>query len=216
MKNQVRPLGLHRFGFPCLINGSGSAYPFPVLRRAPQGEGSIAEDYQLAIDLALIGYPTRLCPEAVVTSVLPRQESNALRQRRRWEHGHLALVLRTAPPLLWRALRKGELGIVALALEVGVPPLASLVLVWLATFVLSGALAAAGRSELAFALTTGGGLLLFAALFAAWLRFAGARRTLGALVGAPRYVAWKLPLYLGFFSRREKQWTKTPRDGASD
>ncbi|MFT5462156.1 MAG: glycosyltransferase involved in cell wall biosynthesis, partial [Planctomycetota bacterium] len=28
LKNHVRPLGLHHLGLPCLLNGSGSAYPF--------------------------------------------------------------------------------------------------------------------------------------------------------------------------------------------
>src|SRR6185503_340996 len=52
VKNVVRPLGLTHLGLPCLLNGAGSAYPFAQLRAAPHGEGSIAEDYQLAIDLA--------------------------------------------------------------------------------------------------------------------------------------------------------------------
>jgi cellulose synthase/poly-beta-1,6-N-acetylglucosamine synthase-like glycosyltransferase len=51
LKSFIRPLGLHQLGLPCLLNGSGSAYPFNAIRNAPHGEGSIAEDFQLTIDL---------------------------------------------------------------------------------------------------------------------------------------------------------------------
>jgi cellulose synthase/poly-beta-1,6-N-acetylglucosamine synthase-like glycosyltransferase len=51
LKNYIRPLGLHQLGLPCLLNGSGSAYPFNAIKNAPHGEGSIAEDFQLTIDL---------------------------------------------------------------------------------------------------------------------------------------------------------------------
>lgn len=64
LKNFVRLLSLRALGLPCLLNGSGSAYPFQAIRNAPHGEGSIAEDFQLAIDLIHQGHPTTFVPEA--------------------------------------------------------------------------------------------------------------------------------------------------------
>ena len=211
VKNFVRPLGLTRLGLGCLINGAGSAYPFRPLREAPQGQGSIAEDYQLAIDLARRGFPTRFVPEARVRSVLPGRHSAALRQRRRWEHGHLALVLRTAPLLCLRGLVTLDRHVFFLGVDLLVPPLAFLVLAWLAGAALAAAdLALAARAAPA-CLALAAAALGLAGVSAALLRFAGRRAFLGALVRAPAYVLGKLPLYLGFFVRRETRWRKTER-----
>jgi cellulose synthase/poly-beta-1,6-N-acetylglucosamine synthase-like glycosyltransferase len=62
LKNYIRPLGLHQLGLPCLLNGSGSAYPFNAIKNAPHGEGSIAEDFQLTIDLQRWGIKRPFSP----------------------------------------------------------------------------------------------------------------------------------------------------------
>lgn len=211
VKNVVRPSGLARLGLPCLINGAGSAYPFEQLRHAPHGEGSIAEDYQLSIDLALAGHPTRFVPEARVESALPVWRGAALRQRRRWEHGHLALVLRSAPVLVLRGVLTARPALIALGFDLVVPPLAFLVLGW--TLAASGALADlafTGQRASAWVALLSGALLVVSVL-AGTVRFAGLRVAAGALASAPRYVLWKIPLYLGFFRRRETRWRKTER-----
>ena len=35
VKNRVRPLGLHALGLPCLLTGTGMAFPWQVIRKAP-------------------------------------------------------------------------------------------------------------------------------------------------------------------------------------
>lgn len=211
VKNFVRPLGLTRLGLSCLLNGAGSAYPFEPLRNAPHGKGSIAEDYQLAIDLAKSGYPTRFVPEARVRSVLPERRGAALRQRKRWEHGHLALVLRTAPLLLLRGLFTLDRHVFFLGVDLLVPPLSFLALAWTAGAGLALAdLFANGRSAPAW-ITLAAAALLFAGVSGALLRFAGPRALLATLRAAPSYVLSKLPLYAGFFGRRETRWRKTER-----
>jgi cellulose synthase/poly-beta-1,6-N-acetylglucosamine synthase-like glycosyltransferase len=215
LKNHVRPLGLHHLGLPCLLNGSGSAYPFRQLRDVPHGEGSIAEDYQLSIDLLERGYLTRFVPAARVNSRLPTHEKAALGQRRRWEHGHLYLVFRTAPGMILAGLRKGSIARVALGLELLIPPLAFLVLAWMLGAVLSllawligGGVAWANSAVL---VSTASGSLLFLSVIGSFLRFLGLSRTLLALISIPGYILWKIPLYLGFPAKREKRWTKTER-----
>jgi hypothetical protein len=211
VKNVVRPLGLTRLALPCLLNGAGSAYPFHQLRAAPHGRGSIAEDYQLAIDLARAGHPVRFVPEAKVRSVLPEQRRAALRQRRRWEHGHLALVFSTAPALLARGLVTLDRNLLALGVDLLVPPLAFLVLAWCASAALAAAaLLVTGRAGATW-IALGAGALLLAGVASALLRFAGGRALGRALCSAPAYVLRKLPLYLGFFARRETRWRKTER-----
>lgn len=211
LKNFIRPLGLHRLGQPCLLNGSGSAYPFPVIRAVPHGEGSIAEDYQLALDLLRRGHSTTFVPEARVDGQLPARQSTAQRQRRRWEHGHLFLAFRAAPRLLLEGLARLDPGRIALALELAVPPLAFLGLMWAGAASVALMLHALwGESPLPLLLATAAAFL--AAVLAAWARYAGPRATLAALAAAPAYLAWKLPIYRDFFTRRETRWMKTNRD----
>lgn len=211
LKNFIRPLALHRLGLPCLINGSGSAYPFDVIRDAPHGGGSIAEDYQLTIDLLHMGYPTEFVPEARVDGQLPTPDRVALLQRKRWEHGHLYLTFHTAPRLLLEGLLRLDRNRIVLGLELAVPPLVFLGLMWVAAFGLA----------LAWRFVQGGGplelLVLTAASFtlavlASWVRFAGAVLTISALAKIPAYLIWKLPMYREFITRRETRWVKTERD----
>jgi len=211
LKNFIRPLGLSIVGLPCLLNGSGSAYPFHLIRNAPHGEQSIAEDYQLSVDLLRMGYPTTFVPWARIDGQLPKQENTALRQRRRWEHGHLLLAFRSAPILLLEGLVRLDKNRIGLALELSVPPLAFLGLMW-------GIVA--GLSLVQFVIYQNGPLLLLLAIavllavtvITSWIHFVGARATFSALVAAPRYLLWKLPLYRDFFTRRETRWMKTGRD----
>jgi len=214
LKNYVRPLGLRALGLPCLLNGSGSAYPFHALRNAPHGKGAIAEDYQLAIDLLRQGYPTTFVPEAQVVGELPKREDTALRQRRRWEHGHLFLAFRTGPRLLREGLKRLDKNRIALALEVSVPPLAFLGLMWVIAASLALGLYMLYGHGAPLGMLTGTAATFAAAVLTSWMRFAGVRLTLASLASVPAYLMWKLPLYREFFTRRETRWMKTARDSS--
>jgi cellulose synthase/poly-beta-1,6-N-acetylglucosamine synthase-like glycosyltransferase len=211
VKNFVRPLGLTRLGSSCLLNGAGSAYPFEQILAAPHGQGSIAEDYQLAIDLAKAGHPTRFVPDARVRSLLPARRDAALGQRRRWEHGHLALVLHTAPGLLLHGLRTLDRHLIFLGVDLLVPPLAFLVLAWGTSAVLAVAALAFTGQGAALGTVLAAGILLALGPGCALARFAGLAELARALVRAPGYLWAKLPLYLAFFVRPERRWRKTER-----
>lgn len=213
LKNYVRPLGLHALGLPCLLNGSGSAYPFHAIRNAPHGKGAIAEDYQLAVDLLQRGYPTTFVPEARVEGLLPKREDTALRQRRRWEHGHMFLAFRTGPRLMLEGLKRLDKHRIALALEVSVPPLAFLGMIWAVAAGLSFALYAFHGDGGPLGFLTGTAATFASAVLLSWMRFAGVKPTLAALAAVPGYLMWKLPMYRDFFTRRETRWVKTARDG---
>ncbi|GAB4511087.1 MAG: hypothetical protein Tsb0026_13730 [Sulfuricaulis sp.] len=215
LKNYVRPLGLRALGLPCLLNGSGSAYPFQVLRNAPQGKGAIAEDYQLAIDLLEQGYPTTFVPEARVDGLLPKREDTALRQRRRWEHGHLFLAFRTAPRLMLEGLKRLDKNRIGLGLEVAVPPLAFLGMMWAFAASLSLSLYVFNGYGGPLGFLVGTAAAFTVAILMSWMRFAGTKSTLAVLASVPGYLMWKLPMYREFFTRRETRWMKTARDSFS-
>jgi len=212
IKNFVRPLGLHRLGLPCLLNGSGSAFPYALLRDALRGESSIVEDRTLAIKMALEGHAPLFCPRAEVWSKLPESRSGAFEQRRRWEHGNLHLVFLAAPRLILSGLVRLRLGLIALGLDLLVPPLALVALGWVISALLAMGALAVTESSRAFGVTAGSGILLIVAVLSAAARFEGPRAVLRLLVGVPLYVAWKIPLYVTYVFRRERRWIRTARN----
>ncbi|HEU0077392.1 MAG TPA: glycosyltransferase, partial [Longimicrobiaceae bacterium] len=122
VKNLVRPSGLGRLGLPCLLTGTGMAFPWETIRAAKLASGNIVEDMQLGLDLALAGHAPLFCEQARVTGKLPEQSKAAVSQRTRWEHGHLQTLITQVPRLLTGAMRKRRFGALALALELAVPP----------------------------------------------------------------------------------------------
>jgi cellulose synthase/poly-beta-1,6-N-acetylglucosamine synthase-like glycosyltransferase len=210
LKNVVRPRGLHRLGLGCFVTGSGCAFPLPALRGVPQGEGAIAEDTQLALDLARRGTRCRFVPEARVTSELPLLPDHAARQHRRWEHGHLDLCLRS-PRLLLEALGQRNADLATLALEVSVPPISILVAaLGLASACFATALPA-GLAHLGLEVALGVLAALSLALGATAARALGPREASRALLGLPAYLRWKLPVLAAYAADRERSWTRTPR-----
>jgi cellulose synthase/poly-beta-1,6-N-acetylglucosamine synthase-like glycosyltransferase len=210
-KNLVRPLGLASLGLPCLLTGTGIALPWDVVRAAPLASGNIVEDMQLGLDLALAGHPPRFCPEAVVTSDLPAGRRTAAVQRTRWEHGHLRTLLTQVPRLLAAALRQRRIDLLGLALELSVPPLSMLFLLWSAAGlggVLLGYIAGLWLPALILA---GSGLAAALAVFAAWRKFGRAHLSFTSLVAAPVYALGKVPIYVAFLLRPERTWVRTAR-----
>jgi cellulose synthase/poly-beta-1,6-N-acetylglucosamine synthase-like glycosyltransferase len=212
VRNLVRPAGLDRLGMPCQLTGTGMAFPWTVFRDAPATEGHLVEDLMLGHELALEGCPPLLCRDVLVGSELPTGEAASLKQRRRWEHGQLAILLGTAPRLLAQGLLKRDAGLVALALDAAVPPLALFVMLQTAATAGSIVLLVFGGSALPVAITLSGSALLGLGLGAAWLTHGRTVLPLRDLAKIPEYVLWKLPLY-GSFARRgaHREWERTER-----
>jgi cellulose synthase/poly-beta-1,6-N-acetylglucosamine synthase-like glycosyltransferase len=212
VRNLVRPAGLDRLGMPCQLTGTGMAFPWSVFRDAPATEGHLVEDLMLGHELALEGRAPLLCRDVLVGSELPTSEAASLKQRRRWEHGQLAILLGTAPRLLVQGVLRGDAGLVALALDAAVPPLALLVVMQGAITAGSVVLVVLGGSSVPLVISLSGSALLALGLGAAWLTHGRTVLPLRDLVRIPRYVLWKLPLY-GSFVRRgpHGEWERTER-----
>ncbi len=152
VKNRVRPLGLYRLGLPCQLMGTGMAFPWQLISRADLASGHIVEDMKLGVDLAIAGRPPGFCPEALVSSTFPLTDEGAQGQRTRWEHGHLGVILSEVPRLLAGSLKSFNFGLLMLALDLSVPPLA-LLCALVALFWILGAVLYVGAGLL-FPLTT--------------------------------------------------------------
>ncbi|WP_194788846.1 glycosyltransferase family 2 protein [Pseudomonas sp. UFMG81] len=212
VKNLVRPRGWARLGLPCQLMGSGMAFAWRDLARVDVASGHLAEDLKLGLDLCRDGKPPVFCEAALISSQFPSSDEGQAAQRTRWEHGHLGVLLADAPKLLLSALvrRKGKL--LAMALDLLVPPLALLVLV-LAGFCAVAWLAAALLGLWFAALVaTLAVVLLGSAVLLAWWRFCRERLPFAVLLYAPCYAAKKVPLYLGFLIRRQVEWVRSKRD----
>ena len=190
------------------------AFPWQIIRNAPLASGNIVEDMQLGLDLALAGHSPLLAHDVIVWGELPQQRSAATTQRTRWEHGHLHTLLTQVPRLLDGAIRQKRVDLLALALDLVVPPLALLVLLWgLVTIItlLSGIFLKVWIPAMILGVAGG---LLFTAIGLAWWRFGRQSLPLQKLVAIPLYILWKIPLYIGFVARRQTSWVRTARDQA--
>lgn len=211
-KNWARPLGYHRMGLPCQLMGTGMAFPWQMIRQAELASGHIVEDLKLGLDLAALGHAPRFCQQALVSSVFPMNSEGEQSQRKRWEHGHLGMIFRQAPRQLLTSIRTGNGPLLALVLDMCVPPLALLTM-------LSGVLGAlacigwwlSGESMPWVLAVVPFGLLVFAVL-SAWARFGRTILSFCQLAYAPVYALAKLPLYLKFLVQRQVEWVRSQRD----
>jgi cellulose synthase/poly-beta-1,6-N-acetylglucosamine synthase-like glycosyltransferase len=212
LKNQLRPQGLHRLGLPCQLMGSGMAFPWACIAAADLASGHLTEDLQLGLKLARAGSAPCFCPQARVDSWFPEGAPALQSQRRRWEHGHLSMILAQAPALLARGVRTGSAGALALGLDVCVPPLALLALMVLVSCAWGAwAASAGGAGQVAAAIAAGSALAFAAVVLLAWWRVGRQWVRFAELASAPVYVLRKLPVYASFVLRRQQEWVRTGR-----
>lgn len=212
VKNLVRPAGLQRLGFGCQLTGSGMAFPWPVISAANLAHGSLVEDMQLGVDLALAGTPAQFCPQARIDSEFPQTAAGIASQRTRWEEGHLGMIAR-ALKLVPRAVAKRSVDALALLLDIMVPPLTLLLALSVfglaATALLTVSL---GLAPLALWIALINCLLVGAAISVAWYRFGREVLQVRRLLSVPGYVLSKLRLYKALGGgKRSAGWVRTDR-----
>jgi len=212
VKDQVRPSGYALLGFPCQLMGTGMAFLWKDISTANLASGHIVEDLQLGIDFCRAGKPPLFLPEALVTSVFPLSTEGLSGQRTRWEHGHLGVILSEAPGLFAEAIRKANLNLLALALDLIVPPLALLTLLCVAIFAISIILYFTSGLTLALWLVSSCLALLGLAVMLAWAAFGRQVISLASLCYAPIYALLKIPVYLNFLVKRQVSWVRSKRD----
>lgn len=216
VKNLVRPLGFANLRLPCLLTGTGMAFPWSVMTTIDLASSSIVEDMKLGFDLAIAGTPPKMCASVTVVGPLPPSDEDAKTQRTRWEHGHLQLISHYGPRLFWQALAQGRLDLWAIALDLLIPPLSLLVTLWIGITLLitvaSGLLGVWLPALVCYA----AGAALAIAIISAWAEFAQADLALKTLLSVPAYVLWKIPMYLKFITEPQVEWVRTRRQVQRD
>lgn len=212
VKNWLRPLGLRALNLPCQLMGTGMAFPWGVIRAANLANGQIVEDLKLGLDLTVAGHPPVFCPSARVTSEFASSAAGTGTQRKRWEQGHLDMIFKIAPKLFAIAIARRDRNVLAVALDLAVPPLSLLGMLVLGIFGLSLWSAISGYSFAALAIATISLLAFAFATFLAWLKCGRDVVPPGALLLIPSYAFRKLRLYRQFFSGNiDSKWIRTDR-----
>lgn len=211
VKNYVRPRGLQRLGLPCLVTGTGTAYPWQAIESARWPDGHIAEDMQYGIELAQLGRFTKPCVEVQVRSALPTAKDASVTQRTRWEHGHISVMRSAIPALVSSFARRRHPFAITLALEVGVPPLS----MFIPLLILSGGMFAAyglmAEDWIALSIWAVGSTVAAAGLVASWFAFGRTVLPLEVVRSIPQYMLGKAPIYIRFFTSPQKSWVRTSR-----
>jgi cellulose synthase/poly-beta-1,6-N-acetylglucosamine synthase-like glycosyltransferase len=212
VKNWVRPLGLGSVGLPCQLVGTGMAFPWHLIRSVDVASGWIVEDLKLGLDLAATGHPPIFCPSARVTSQFAQTAEGADSQRKRWEHGHIGIILKKAPQLLGMGVARGNLDLVVLVLDLAVPPL-SLLAIFLAvvsTMTIVAALVGLCSTPMIVSMIC---LIGFAtALVFAWSKYGRDILEPRKALLMPFYILAKLGLYGELlFGKVTTRWVRTDR-----
>ncbi len=211
VRNWVRPAGWHRLGMPCQLMGTGMAFAWEMLRDAPLANASIVEDMKLGIALASRNMAPVFCDRALVISFFPESSAASGTQRTRWEHGHLEMILREVPAMLRLAVARRDRQLFGLALDLAVPPLALLAGLLALTWALALAAWLLGGAALVPLLASSLLAIFLATILAAWHVRGRDLVRLHELLAVPWYIASKLPMYVRFILRRQRDWVRTDR-----
>lgn len=212
VKNWVRPLGLHALGLPCQLMGTGMAFPWDIIRSADLATTSIVEDLKLGLDLTEQGAAPLFCPSAVVKSQFPMSAEGAEKQRKRWEEGHIRMIFAKIPSGIYKAITQRNMGLLALTLDLAIPPLSLLVMLLAVEFFFAGLAALFGVPSTALIISG----ICFAAMgstvFLSWLKWGRDVLPPSAMPSVASYLFAKLPLYRHILSRSAaSQWIRTDR-----
>lgn len=212
VKNYARPAGLHRWGLPCQLMGTGMAFPWSYISKASLATGHIVEDLKLGIDLARSGVPPLFCPDALVRSEFPVSLAGIQSQRARWEHGYIGVILTEGPSLFLDALVTGNAKMLALALDLSVPPLALLTLLVAIVWFASAVFYVTTWIRLPVIIASTAAALIAISVFLSWQRYGRRIISLSGLALAIVYAIRKVPLYAKFLVSRQLDWVRSRRN----
>ena len=210
VKNWARPLGLRNLNLPVQLMGTGMIFPWDVISSAPLASGNLVEDLKLGLDLAATGKAAHFFPSVTVTSDFPVSVKGTDSQRQRWVQGHIGMILKAAPRLLFLAVTRRNLNLLVLTLDLAVPPLSLLGLLIVGIFLLASLAALSGLPSAPLVIATANVLVFGLTVFLAWLKFG--RDILPARAFLSIGPLRKLGLYGQMLrGRMAVQWIRTDR-----
>jgi cellulose synthase/poly-beta-1,6-N-acetylglucosamine synthase-like glycosyltransferase len=211
VKNLIRQRALQRLANRAHLTGTGMALPWPVFETANLGGANIVEDLALGLELADRAAPPMVVESATVWSPAA-SASGTLTQRRRWEGGFLATMLKAAPAALARSVRRGDGQGLCAALDLCIPPLALLVMLNGTALLLAGLAVLGGGAAWPLLVQVAVGIIAAIAVVLAWFKEGRRFASAATLLRLPLYILWKLPMYVGLARRgAPKDWLRSGR-----
>ncbi len=212
VRNWARPLGLRSLKCPVQLMGTGIIFPWEVIRDASLASGNLVEDLKLGLDLAAHGKAPLFFPFVIGTSYFPVTVKGTDSQRQRWETGHIQMILKSAPRMLYLAITRRNVDLVVLTLDLIVPPLSLLGFLLVGILVLASAAALFGASTAAMTLSVANLLAFIFSILLAWLRFGRNVLPGRAFLSIGPYLVAKCRLYFQILlGRTAAQWIRTDR-----
>ena len=212
VKNWIRPLGLSSAHLPCQLMGTGMAFGWEVIAGANLASGELVEDLKLGLELAANGHPPIFCPSAIVTSEFPATGEGQRTQQRRWEQGHIGMILANIPGFAVKGMRHGNLGLFVLALDAAVPPLSLLTLSLMLFLCLGFVFLYIGIGSAAFLVSLYNLAAFTFTAMLCWLKFGRDVLPLKSALWAVAIPLAKIPFYCRLLLKRNNYtWIRTDR-----
>lgn len=215
LRNVVRATGGARLGLPTLLVGSGIVLTWDVVSNLswsdPRLSGTgdsrpVGDDVLMTLELLGKGYPARFCGGASVVAAAPSHQGDLGAQRLRWEAGQAMmwkLAARSLPGLAKRRDVKALVGLV----DWMNPPLVPATVAFTGLGAVALGLVVSGvASPVVLVVPALAGASLVAYLGIGVSVLEDRQAAVDLFVGAPRFVTWKVGLYL---RHREARRTST-------
>jgi cellulose synthase/poly-beta-1,6-N-acetylglucosamine synthase-like glycosyltransferase len=167
---------------------------------------------KLGVDLAKLKLAPRFCPAALVMSEFPSSTEGIKTQRTRWEHGHIGMIVKEGAPLIMQSIQQVNLNMLAMALDMCVPPLALLVLIISTLSAVGMFMALMTQQMMPWSCIFLDLLLVAVAVILAWYKFGRHIVKFSELLMVPFYILAKIPLYIKFVFKRQSEWVRSKRD----
>jgi cellulose synthase/poly-beta-1,6-N-acetylglucosamine synthase-like glycosyltransferase len=212
LRNLVRPLGLKNLNLPVQLMGTGMIFPWDLIRSAPLASGHLVEDLKLGLDLAELAKAPYFYPAVKVTSEFPVTAKGTDSQRQRWVQGHIGMILKSVPRLLLRSIARRNIDLLALTLDLLIPPLSLLGLLVVGVFVVTSIAALFGLSVVSLWTAAVNVVLFAAAVGLAWAKFGRDLLPAGLFLSIGPLVVRRIRLYAGLLlGRTASHWIRTDR-----
>jgi cellulose synthase/poly-beta-1,6-N-acetylglucosamine synthase-like glycosyltransferase len=215
LRNDLRPSGYARLGLPCQLLGTGMALPARLAKAELFETGALAEDLMIGLRAALAGSPPLFERGAIVISAFPTTESGMVSQKRRWVHGHLDIMRKLTFPTLAHGIARRDPALVAMALDIVVPPL-SLLAAMHGAVLLMGTMFGILTDDWTPSLIALTGVMMFALFIAiGFARHGRGRLGWRDAAGAARHGLRVASFGLRFLARDRSGWTRADRSSRS-
>jgi cellulose synthase/poly-beta-1,6-N-acetylglucosamine synthase-like glycosyltransferase len=208
MFHKVRNRGRSVLGVSVGLRGNGMCFTRALLEKHPYQAYGLVEDVEYTLQLVLNNIPVVYHGGAYVWGDMVPDARHSVSQRRRWESGRNALKKQYTPLLLKAWMREPSKMLWDALMDVWMPPLASVVLWFVAACGVGVFLAA--WDAVPFWIFCGVCLMMYGVqgMFFSGLGW----RCIATLCMAPWYVVWKASVKIGA-TRAPAAWVRTHRQG---